>query len=192
MQVRFTAVRRGVPIVPASIRASTCRIPQLQSALVVGPAGEEVHCDNLGRVKIRFPGMRAQDHEHAHGAGASGSPLDSAWVRVASNWAGNGPGSAQQCGTLGLPRVGTEVLVAFLGGDPDKPIVLAQLFNGQALPPAAQRRRRAARQPLFVRPAQPRDRAGGAAASCASTTRAARSAPSSRATMRHPNSISAG
>jgi type VI secretion system secreted protein VgrG len=65
--------------------------PQLQSALVVGPAGEEVHCDSLGRVKIRFPGMRPADHEHAHGAGVSGSPLDSAWVRVASNWAGNGP-----------------------------------------------------------------------------------------------------
>jgi len=135
VQVRFTAVRRGVPIVPGFDPRVDLPHPALQSALVVGPAGEEVHCDNLGRVKIRFPGMRAQDHEHAHGAGASGSPLDSAWVRVASNWAGNGPGSAQQCGTLGLPRVGTEVLVAFLGGDPDKPIVLAQLFNGQALPP---------------------------------------------------------
>jgi len=135
VQVRFTAVRRGVAIVPGFDPRTDLPHPELQSALVVGPAGEEVHCDNLGRVKIRFPGMRAQDHEHAHGAGASGSPLDSAWVRVASNWAGNGPGGAQQCGTLGLPRVGTEVLVAFLGGDPDKPIVLAQLFNGQALPP---------------------------------------------------------
>jgi len=136
VHVRFTAVRRGVPIVPGFDARVDLPHPALQSAIVVGPAGEEVHCDKLGRVKIRFPGMRAQDHEHAHGAGASGSPLDSAWVRVASNWAGNGPGSAGQCGTLGLPRVGTEVLVAFLGGDPDKPIVLAQLFNGQALPPA--------------------------------------------------------
>ena len=136
VRVRFTAVRRGVPLVPAFDERTDLPHPQLQSALVVGPAGEEVHCDSLGRVKIRFPGMRASDHAHAHGAGASGSPLDSAWVRVASNWAGNGPGSHQQCGTLGLPRVGSEVLVAFLGGDPDKPIVLAQLFNGQALPPA--------------------------------------------------------
>jgi type VI secretion system secreted protein VgrG len=134
--VRFTAVRRGVPLVPAFDARVDLPHPQLQSAIVVGPAGEEVHCDSLGRVKIRFPGMRTRDHEHAHGAGASNSPLDSAWVRVASNWAGNGPGSDRQCGTLGLPRVGSEVLVAFLGGDPDKPIVLAQLFNGQALPPA--------------------------------------------------------
>jgi type VI secretion system secreted protein VgrG len=136
VRVRFSAVRRGVPIVPAFDPRLDLPHPQLQSAIVVGPASEEVHCDSLGRVKIRFPGMRTADHEHAHGAGASGSPLDSAWVRVASNWAGNGPGSHQQCGTLGLPRVGSEVLVAFLGGDPDKPIVLAQLFNGQAVPPA--------------------------------------------------------
>jgi type VI secretion system secreted protein VgrG len=136
VRVRFSAVRRGVPVVPAYDERTDLPHPQLQSALVVGPAGEEVHCDSLGRIKIRFPGMRTPDHEHAHGAGASSSPLDSAWVRVASNWAGNGPGSHQQCGTLSLPRVGSEVLVAFLGGDPDKPIVLAQLFNGQALPPA--------------------------------------------------------
>jgi type VI secretion system secreted protein VgrG len=136
VRVRFSAVRRGVPIVPSFDPRVDLPHPQLQSAIVVGPANEEVHCDSLGRVKIRFPGMRTLDHDHAHGAGASGSPLDSAWVRVASNWAGNGPGSHQQCGTLGLPRVGSEVLVAFLGGDPDKPIVLAQLFNGQAVPPA--------------------------------------------------------
>jgi type VI secretion system secreted protein VgrG len=136
LRVSFTAVRRGVPIVPAFDARIDLPHPQLQSAIVVGPPNEEVHCDQLGRVKIRFPGMRAQDHKHAHGAGASDTPADSAWVRVASNWAGNGPGSQQQCGTLGLPRVGTEVLVAFLGGDPDKPVVVSQLFNQRAAPPA--------------------------------------------------------
>lgn len=139
VHVGFTALRRGVPIVPAFDPRVDLPHPQLQSAIVVGPDNEEVHCDQLGRVKIRFPGMRAADHEHAHGAGASGNAADSAWVRVASNWAGNGPGSQQQCGALGLPRVGTEVLVAFLGGDPDKPIVLSQLFNGRATPPALSR-----------------------------------------------------
>jgi type VI secretion system secreted protein VgrG len=139
VRVSFTAVRRGVPIVPAFDPRTDLPHPQLQSAIVVGPPGEEVHCDAMGRVKIRFPGMRAQDHKHAHGAGASDTPADSAWVRVASNWAGNGPGSQQQCGTLGLPRVGTEVLVAFLGGDPDKPVVIAQLFNQRAVPPALSR-----------------------------------------------------
>ena len=136
VHVRFTAVRRGVPFVPAYDPRVDLPHPQLQSAIVVGPENEEVHCDALGRVKIRFPGMRPSDHGHANGAGASGAPADSAWVRVASSWAGNGPGSHQQCGALGLPRVGTEVLVAFLGGDPDRPIILSQLFNSRATPPA--------------------------------------------------------
>jgi type VI secretion system secreted protein VgrG len=55
---------------------------------------------------------------------------------VASNWAGNGVGSQQQSGDIKLPRVGTEVLVAFLGGDPDRPIILAQLYNQRSNPPA--------------------------------------------------------
>jgi type VI secretion system secreted protein VgrG len=136
VQVSFSAVRRGIPIVPAFDPRIDLPHPQLQSAIVVGPQNEEVHCDALGRVKIRFPGMRAADHKHAHGAGASDSPADSAWVRVASNWAGSGNGSQHQSGFLGLPRVGTEVLVAFLGGDPDRPIVLAQLYNQRSAPPA--------------------------------------------------------
>jgi len=136
VHVRFTAVRRGVAIVPAYDPRVDLPHPQLQSAIVVGPRHEEVHCDRLGRVKIRFPGMRRTDHEHAHGAGASGTAADSAWVRVASNWAGNGPGSQQQFGALTLPRVGTEVLVAFLGGDPDRPVILSQVFNQTGEPPA--------------------------------------------------------
>ena len=136
VRVSFSAVRRGIPIVPAYDPRTDLPQPPLQSAIVVGPAGEDVHCDALGRVKIRFPGMRVADHRHAHGAGASDSPADSAWVRVASNWAGNGNGSQQQAGALALPRVGSEVLVAFLGGDPDRPIILAQLYNQRTAPPA--------------------------------------------------------
>jgi type VI secretion system secreted protein VgrG len=135
VQVRFTAVRRGVPIVPAFDPRVDLPHPHLQTALVVGPEGEEVHCDALGRVKIRFPAVRAADHAHAHGAGASDGPADSAWVRVATNWAGNGAGAQQHAGTLGLPRVGTEVLVAFLGGDPDRPIITGQVYNQDAIPP---------------------------------------------------------
>ncbi|WP_404531423.1 type VI secretion system Vgr family protein [Massilia sp. TN1-12] len=164
VHIAFTAVRRGIPIVPAFDPRTDLPHPQLQSAIVVGPPGEDVHCDALGRVKIRFPGMRAGDHDRAPGVGAAGAAsawagntagnvagnvagsaganmaadaaADSAWVRVASNWAGNGSGSRHQSGAIGLPRVGTEVLVAFLGGDPDRPIVLAQLYNGRAAPPA--------------------------------------------------------
>ena len=139
MQVQFTAVRRGVNIVP-SYDARTDLPPALmQSAIVVGPAGEEVYCDRLGRVKIRFPGTRPADHEQANGAGTLDTEADSAWVRVASNWAGNGPGSLQQCGTVGLPRIGTEALVNFLGGDPDKPVIVGQLYNEVAEPAALNR-----------------------------------------------------
>ncbi|NRR31229.1 type VI secretion system tip protein VgrG [Oxalobacteraceae bacterium] len=136
VHIQFTAVRRGIDIVPAYDARIDLPQVSMQSAIVVGSAGQEVHCDSLGRVKIRFPGTRPQDHEHAHGAGASDGEYDSAWVRVASNWAGNGGGSVQQCGTVGLPRVGSEVLVAFLGGDPDKPVIVGQLYNQLALPPA--------------------------------------------------------
>jgi len=127
---RFSCVRRGIPIVPAFDPRADLPHPQLQSAVVVGPAGEEVHCDEYGRVKVRFPGTRAEDHVHAQGAGASDSDRDSAWVRVASTWASN------QWGTITLPRVGDEVIVDFLGGDPDKPIIVAQVYGGKAPPPS--------------------------------------------------------
>lgn len=137
---RFTCVRRGIEIVPGYDVRSDLPVVRLQSALVVGPAGEEVHCDVLGRVKVRFGATRAQDHAHAGGSGASDTERDSAWVRVASSWAGNGPGSGQQCGTLTLPRIGSEVLIDFLGGDPDQPIIIGQLYNAVGAPPALSQR----------------------------------------------------
>ena len=132
-KTRFSCVRRGVRIVPPR---RVLRRPGIQTAIVVGPAGEEVWCDEMGRVKVRFPAARPQDHAHAGGAGASDSDRDSAWVRVASNWAGNGPGSGTQCGARLLPPVGTEVLVDWAGGDPDKPVIVGQLYNAVAPPPA--------------------------------------------------------
>lgn len=136
VQIEFTAVRTGIPLVPHYDPRTDLPSPQLQSAIVVGPEGEEVYCDPLGRVKVRFPGMRPADHKHDYGAGASDGPGDSAWVRVMSNWAGNGPGTIHQCGAVTLPRVGTEVLVAFLGGDPDRPVILGQVYNQIGPPPA--------------------------------------------------------
>ncbi len=131
-QMRFEAIRRTIPIVPTFDPRTHLSDPGLLTAIVVGGENDVVHCDEFGRVKIRFPATRPEDHQHAQGAGASSTDADSAWVRVATNWAGNG---SSHCGTLALPRVGTEVLVAFLGGDPDKPIIICQLFNGRALPP---------------------------------------------------------
>lgn len=132
----FTCVRRGVRIAPP--RATLPRA-QMQTAIVVGPENEEVWCDQLGRVKVRFPATRPEDHEHASGAGSADTDGDSAWVRVASSWAGNGLGASGQCGARLLPPVGAEVLVAFAGGDPDKPVVVGQVYNGAAPPPVFQR-----------------------------------------------------
>lgn len=134
VRMSMQVVRRGVAIVPAYDSRTDLPPVAMQSAIVVGPPGEEVYCDATGRVKVRFPATRPADHAHAGGAGARDSDADSAWVRVASSWAGNGPGSARQCGFLGLPRVGTEVLLDFLGGDPDRPIIVGQLYNHGAAP----------------------------------------------------------
>ncbi|NHZ43108.1 type VI secretion system Vgr family protein [Massilia aquatica] len=123
---RFSCVRRGTPIVPHyDPRAHLPRVA-LQSAIVVGPAGEEVYCDAMGRVKLRFPGTRERDHRT--GPGASNSDSDSAWVRVASSWA------SDRWGSIHLPRVGDEVLIDFLGGDPDKPVIVGRVY-GKAIPP---------------------------------------------------------
>lgn len=132
-KTRFTCVRRGIRIVPPS---PVLPRAELQTAIVVGPVNEEVWCDELGRVKIRFPATRPEDHAHAGGVGSSDTDTDSAWVRVVSSWAGSALGAHNQCGARLLPPVGSEVLVAFAGGDPDKPVIIAQVFNGAAPPPA--------------------------------------------------------
>ncbi len=133
--MRMTCVRRDTRFVPAYDPRSELPRVEMQSAMVVGPAGEAVHCDELGRIKVRFGGMRERDHAHAQGAGASGTDADSAWVRVASNWAGTTAGAGSHFGAIALPRAGTEVLIAFMGGDPDKPVVVGQLYNTVARPP---------------------------------------------------------
>ncbi|TWI65476.1 type VI secretion system secreted protein VgrG [Pseudoduganella lurida] len=133
--LRMTCVRRDTRFVPAPDLQNDRPHAAMQSAIVVGPTGETVHCDELGRIKVRFSGMREKDHAHAEGAGASGADADSAWVRVATNWAGPISGSGSHFGALTLPRAGTEVLIAFLGGDPDKPVVIGQLYNTSGRPP---------------------------------------------------------
>lgn len=113
---------------------------QVEHAIVVGPEGETIHCDQQGRVKVRFQGMREADHEHAHGAGASSTDADSAWVRDATIWAGGGPGAFAQFGVNFLPRPGTEVTIGFANGDPDKPFIINHVFNNHSPPPALSQR----------------------------------------------------
>lgn len=133
---RFTCVRRGIPIVPAYDPRIDLPRTDLQYVTVVGPENEEIHCDEFGRVKIRFPGCREEDHEHAQGTGASNTDRDSAWVQVASPWAG------AQYGSISLPRVGHQVLCAFVGGDPDKPLIIGRAHGGRTPPPSFNRRSR--------------------------------------------------
>lgn len=87
-QMRFEAVRRAIPIVPAFDPRIDLRDPGLQIALVVGEQNEVVHCDEYGRVKIRFPATRPADHQHAGGAGASATTR----IRPGSGWQANGLG----------------------------------------------------------------------------------------------------
>ena len=127
---RFTCVRRGIPIVPAYDSRIDLPRTEPQTAIVVGPENNEIYCDEYGRIKVRFPACRPQDHEHAHGAGASGNDRHSAWLRLATGWAGN------RYGAISLPRVGDEVVVVFLGGDPDKPLIIGSVHGGQTPPPS--------------------------------------------------------
>nr|WP_202607401.1 type VI secretion system tip protein TssI/VgrG [Dickeya dadantii] len=84
-----------------------------QIATVVGPAGEEIYCDQYGRIKLQFPWDR-------YGASDDQS---SCWVRVSQGWAGG------QYGLIAIPRIGHEVVVSFLEGDPDQPIVTGRTFH---------------------------------------------------------------
>ncbi len=127
---RFTCVRRGIPIVPAYDPRIDLPRTEAQTVTVVGPVNEELHCDEFGRVKVRFPGCRVQDHAHAQGAGASDSDQDSAWLRLAGSWA------SAHYGAISLPRAGDEVVVIFLGGDPDKPLIVGRVHGAKTPPPS--------------------------------------------------------
>jgi type VI secretion system secreted protein VgrG len=126
----FTVVQRDLPIRPFYDPA--IHLPRVfpLTAIVVGPAGEEVHTDAMGRVKVQLQGLRSDDHAHADGAGASGTDGDSAWVRISASLAGAGFGDTV------LPRVGTEVIIDFFCGDPDKIFIVGVLANGRNMPPA--------------------------------------------------------
>ena len=91
----------------------------VQTAVVVGPWGEEIHTDKHGRVKVQF-------HWDRHG---QYNETSSCWVPVAQMWAGQGWGAAF------IPRIGDEVIVDFIEGDPDRPIVTGRIYHAQNVPP---------------------------------------------------------
>ncbi len=90
-----------------------------QTAVVVGPAGDEIYTDDLGRVKVQF-------HWDRYGKKDENS---SCWTRVSHPWAGKGWGS------VATPRIGQEVVVDFLEGDPDQPIITGRVYNQEQQPP---------------------------------------------------------
>ena len=116
----FTALRRAIPYRPGrSANSTPTAAPGIQTATVVGPAGEEIHCDEFGRVKVQFHWDRAGTMDDK----------SSCWVRVSSPWAGTNYGGIQ------LPRIGQEVIVDFLNGNIDQPIIVGRTYNQGQMPP---------------------------------------------------------
>lgn len=103
----------GMPYRPPRVTARP-RIPGIHPAMVVGPAGDEIYVDNYGRVKVQFKWDRyGKSNEHS-----------SCWIRVNQPWAGTGFGG------IFIPRIGQEVLVQFVEGDPDRPVIVGRVYNG--------------------------------------------------------------
>jgi type VI secretion system secreted protein VgrG len=94
-------------------------LSSVQTAKVVGPPGEEIHVDKYGRVKVRFQWDREPESGENH----------SCWMRVSQTHAGNGFGG------ISIPRVGEEVIVSFIEGDPDRPIITGRVYHQEAMPP---------------------------------------------------------
>ncbi|RAA00209.1 type VI secretion system tip protein TssI/VgrG [Stutzerimonas stutzeri] len=108
----FSATPWAIPFRPALCHPKP-KVLGSQTAVVTGPAGEEIHCDEYGRVKVQF-------HWDRHG---QADDKTSCWLRVSSSWAGD------RYGGIAIPRVGMEVLVTFLEGDPDQPLVTGCLYH---------------------------------------------------------------
>ncbi len=115
---RLVAIDAQVPYrTPRRTRKPEVQGPQ--TAMVVGPSGETVWTDQYGRVKVQF-------HWDRHGASDENS---SCWLRVSQAWAG------KTWGAMHLPHVGQEVIVDFLEGDPDRPLVTGRVYNAEQMPP---------------------------------------------------------
>ncbi|WP_407333317.1 type VI secretion system tip protein TssI/VgrG [Enterovibrio sp. 27052020O] len=120
----MTTYRNTFSVIPAhrpwrpAPQAKPC-VHGPQIAIVTGPAGEEIFCDEHGRVKVQFPWDRYGNSDDA----------SSCWVRVSQGWAGG------QYGMMAIPRIGHEVIVSFLEGDPDQPIITGRTYHATNVPP---------------------------------------------------------
>lgn len=114
----YEFVPAEVPFAP-EMKTDETKMQGPQTALVVGPGGDEIHTDEYGRIKVQFYWDR-------HGQKDENSSM---WVRCAQMWAGSG------WGTMFIPRIGMEVVVEFLEGDPNKPLVVGCVYNAENMPP---------------------------------------------------------
>src|SRR5208282_6676711 len=109
---RFTCIPSSVAYHPPRVTPKPF-VQGPQTALVVGKSGEEIWTDKYGRVKVQFYWDRVGQKDET----------SSCWIRVSSAWAG------QNWGAISLPRIGQEVIVDFLEGDPDRPIIMGRVYN---------------------------------------------------------------
>ncbi len=115
---KFTCIPASLPYRPLALTPKP-RIHGLQIATVMGPSQEEIYTDKYGRIKVQFVWDRQGKKDES----------SSCWLRVSQTWAG------QKWGSFYLPRVGQEVIVDFLEGNPDAPVVIGSLYNAQNMPP---------------------------------------------------------
>lgn len=114
---RFTCIPLDVPFRPVRVTPKPV-VEGTQPAIVVGPAGEEIYPDEYGRVKVQFIWDReGQKDENS-----------SCWIRVSQQWAG------ANWGAMFIPHIGHEVIVDFIEGDPDRPIIIGSMYNGNNKP----------------------------------------------------------
>jgi type VI secretion system secreted protein VgrG len=114
----FTCLPATTPFRPARITPKPV-VQGTQPALVVGPKGEEIYTDQYGRIKVQFYWDRLGKKDEN----------SSCWIRVTQPWAG------KRWGASFWPRIGQEVIVAFVEGDPDRPIVVGAVYNAEQMPP---------------------------------------------------------
>ena len=116
--IEFTVQPATEPYRPSKETARP-HVPGIHTAKVVGPAGQEIWCDAYGRVKCQFPWDRyGQSDENS-----------SCWIRNASPWAGG------NFGAVSLPRIGQEVLIQYINGDPNRPVIVGRVYNDRQMPP---------------------------------------------------------
>ncbi|MEX1365576.1 MAG: type VI secretion system tip protein TssI/VgrG [Nannocystaceae bacterium] len=120
-QYRNTIVCRPSTVPPLPAVRPRPEARGTHTAVVTGPAGQTIHTDRFGRIRVRML-WDTLAHEDTH---------TSCWLRVAQPWAGDG------FGTVFIPRVGAEVLVSFIDGDPDRPLCTGSVYSGGTLPPYA-------------------------------------------------------